>query len=136
MLIAPNADGTAHAVSRNTPTIENPRGYHRLIGGSVELSETHREAVLREVDEELGATVHELRHLGVLENIFEIDGVFGHEIVFVYIGRLDPAPAQVGATLMESDGSIVPVEWRAFDEDADALPLYPAGALELIGVGR
>ena len=34
MLIAPNTGRTAHAVSLNAPTIENPAGYHRLIGGT------------------------------------------------------------------------------------------------------
>lgn len=34
----------------NSPTEENPDGYHRLIGGSVEMGETHREAIVREID--------------------------------------------------------------------------------------
>nr|WP_091739728.1 NUDIX domain-containing protein [Microbacterium azadirachtae] len=55
MLIAPSVDGDRHLVSVNAPSRENPLGYHRLIGGSVELGETHREAIIREVDEELGA---------------------------------------------------------------------------------
>lgn len=80
MLVAPNAEGTAHAVSRNAPTAENPSGYHRLI---------------------------------------------------VYTGRLDPEPAAVGATLTESDGSVVPVVWRPFEGDAEQLPLYHAGVLPL-----
>ena len=41
MLIALNDDHTAHAVSLNRPTVENPQGYHRLVGGSVELGESH-----------------------------------------------------------------------------------------------
>lgn len=128
MLIAPHADGTRHFVSHNAPTSENPEGFHRLIGGSVELGETHREAIIREVAEELGAVVHDLVHPGVVENIFRYDGELGHEIVAVYSGRLAPAPADHGATLTESDGSIVPVEWRPF-QDADLdVPLYPAGA--------
>lgn len=45
MLIAPNDAFTAHAVSLNPPTAENPNGYHRLIGGSVELGESHRDAI-------------------------------------------------------------------------------------------
>src|SRR5690606_3322932 len=103
-LIAPNAEGTAHAVSLNAPTRENPGGFHRLIGGSVELGETHSEAIRREVEEELSATIADLRHLGVLENIFEMNGELGHEIVFVYSGRLDPEPPASGAALIESDG--------------------------------
>lgn len=132
MLIAVNGDATAHAVSLNAPTEENPDGYHRLIGGSVELGETHRTAIAREVDEELSAKIHELRHLGTIENIFRIDGEVGHEIVFVYAGRLDPEPASEGATLTESDGSVVPVVWRPLGDDGEELPLYPAGVVELL----
>lgn len=128
MLIAPHEDGARHLVSRNAPTSENPTGFHRLIGGSVELGETLQEAIVREVEEELGARILELTHLGVIENIFRYNGEPGHEIVALYSGKLDPAPADEGGTLTESDGSVVPVEWRAFDDADLAVPLYPAGA--------
>ncbi|MBO0980181.1 NUDIX domain-containing protein [Microbacterium sp. SD291] len=128
MLVAPSADGSHHLVSSNAPTDENPLGFHRLIGGSVELGETHREAIIREVDEELGARILDLTHLGMIENIFRFNGELGHELVALYSGRLDPAPAEEGGTLTESDGSVVPVVWRPF-EDADLdVPLYPADA--------
>ncbi|MGM7669109.1 NUDIX hydrolase [Microbacterium sp. A93] len=132
MLVAPNTEGTAHAVSLNAPTSENPSGYHRLIGGSVELGETHSAAVQREVSEELSAAIRDLRYLGVVENIFQIDGEAGHEIVFVYTGRLDPEPASRGATLTESDGAVVPVVWRPFDDGAEQLPIYPAAVMRLL----
>ncbi|MBO9626553.1 MAG: NUDIX domain-containing protein [Microbacterium sp.] len=133
MLVAPNAEKTAHAVSLNAPSAENPDGFHRLIGGGVEIGETHGDAIRREVREELSATIHELRYLGVLENIFQFDGQLGHEIVFVYTGRLDPQPAESGATLTESNGSVVPVVWRPLVESGSELPLYPAGAMPLVG---
>lgn len=125
MLIAPSDDYSAHAVSVNPPTAENPKGYHRLIGGSVNFGESHRDAIVREVDEELGATIHELAFLATVENIFLIDCEPGHEIVFLYSGRLEPEPALVDASLTESDGSIVPVAWRPFDDAHEPLPLYP-----------
>jgi ADP-ribose pyrophosphatase YjhB (NUDIX family) len=128
MLIAPNDEGTAHAVTLNPATAEHPEGFHRLIGGSVELGETHRGAIQREVDEELGATIHQLRAVAAVENIFRIDGVLGHEIVFLYTGRLDPSPAETGATLTESDGSVVPVARRPIDDADEPLPLFPAEA--------
>lgn len=128
MLIALNDDGTAHAVSLNRPTAENPQGHHRLIGGSVELGETHHDAIVREVDEELGARIHDLTYLSAVENIFRIDGELGHEVVFLYAGRLDPPPAPAGATLTEIDGSVVPVVWRPVDDEHEPLPLYPAAA--------
>jgi len=131
MLIVPHADGSRHLVSVNAPTRENPSGYHRLVGGSVELGETHREAIVREVNEELGARIVDLRYLGMIENIFRFDGEVGHEIVALYSGTLDPAPAE-GGTLTESDGSVVPVVWRPFDDTGLMVPLYPAGANEWI----
>jgi ADP-ribose pyrophosphatase YjhB (NUDIX family) len=129
MLLAPSADGTAHAVSLNPPTAENPRGYHRLIGGGVELGETARDALRREVREELDAQVADLTALTTLESIFRIDGVLGHEVVLLFTGRLDPLPAATGATLVESDGSVVPVVWRPVDDAHEPLPLYPADAV-------
>ena len=132
MLVVPNEDLTAHAVSLNPPTQENADGYHRLVGGGVELGETHRDAIVREVDEELGAMIHDLALMATVENIFRIDGVLGHEIVFLYSGRLEPQPAVIDATLTESDGSVVPVVWRPFDDAGESPPLYPAGVIPWI----
>ncbi|WP_182253154.1 NUDIX hydrolase [Microbacterium esteraromaticum] len=125
MIIVVHEDGTRHLVSSNAPTDENPHGFHRLIGGSVELGESLQEAIIREVDEELGARIHDLRHLGVVENIFHYNGELGHELVALYKGRLDPTPADKGATLTESDGSVVPVVWRSLDDVDVHVPLYP-----------
>ncbi|MGL3150029.1 NUDIX domain-containing protein [Microbacterium sp. A82] len=132
MLVVPDPDGSRHLVSVNAPTVENPAGYHRLVGGSVELGETHREAIVREVNEELGARIVGLNHLGMIENIFRFNGEVGHEIVALYSGTLDPTPAEEGGTLTESDGSVVPVVWRPFDDAGLTVPLYPAGANDWI----
>ena len=137
MLVAPNEDASAHAVSVNRPTLEHPRGHHRLIGGGVELGETHRDAMVREVHEELGAEVRDLTFLSTVENIFRIDGVLGHEIVFLYAGRLDPMPPLRDAYLTEIDGSVVPVVWRPFDDEHEELSLFPlAAAAEVRRLGR
>lgn len=64
-----------------------------------------------------------------MENIFRFDGTLGHEIVFLYSGRLDPLPAPVSATLTESDGSVVPVVWRPFHDEDEGLPFYPLAAV-------
>jgi len=128
MLIAPNAEGTAHAVSLSAPTSENPAGYHRLIGGGLESGESHREAIVREVAEELGAAIRELTYVARIENVFTENGVPGHEIVFLYSGRLDPQPAAVDAILTESDGTVAPVVWRGWDAPQNPVPLYPAAA--------
>lgn len=136
MLVAPNEDFSAHVVSLNAPTAENPDGYHRLIGGSVEAGETHRDAIVREVAEELGATIRDLTYVTVVENIFRIDGILGHEIVFIYTGRLEPSPGPGGASLTETDGSIMPVLWRPVDDDRESVPLYPGSSPEWVRVLR
>lgn len=129
MLVGPNEDFTAHAVSLNPPTKENPDGYHRLIGGGVELGESHRDAMVREVNEELGATIRDLTFLTTVESIFRIDGTFGHEIVFLYVGRLDPLPSLADASLTEIDGSVVPVVWRPISDEQESIPLYPSATV-------
>ena len=58
--------------------------YYRPLGGGIEYGESSREAVLREIKEELGVEVENLRLIGVLENIFIYEGQQGHEIVFVF----------------------------------------------------
>ncbi|MCA1781863.1 MAG: hypothetical protein LC679_06715 [Intrasporangiaceae bacterium] len=63
----------------------------------------------REVAEELQAAIQSLTHLGVVENNFHTDAVHGHVAVFLYTGILDPAPADVGATLTKADGSVLPI---------------------------
>lgn len=56
----------------------------RPLGGGIEFGEQSRDAMLREIMEETGAEVENLRLVGVLENIFMFEGRQGHEIVFVY----------------------------------------------------
>jgi ADP-ribose pyrophosphatase YjhB (NUDIX family) len=133
MLIALNTDHSAHAVSLNPVTAENPVGYHRLIGGSVEFGESHQDAIRREVEEEVGATIEDLALLTVVESIYTVDGEPGHEIVFLYSGHLNPAPA-AGTHLVENDGTTAPIVWRSLTGSEEALPLYPSAAQRWIPV--
>ncbi|MGG6241510.1 NUDIX hydrolase [Nodosilinea sp. AN01ver1] len=63
------------------------RGFARPLGGGIDFGETSAEAAIREIKEELGADVTEVKLLGIVENIFVYEGEPGHEIVFVYDGR-------------------------------------------------
>jgi ADP-ribose pyrophosphatase YjhB (NUDIX family) len=136
MAYLPNAAGTHHAVLRGEDPSDG-RSFHRLIGGSVELGERALEAIVREVAEELEATLVDPRLLGVLESIFTFDGEPGHEVVFVYGGRLaegDVVPP--GGGWYEDVGTRMWVEWRPVEvgSASDVLPLYPDGAEELLQV--
>ncbi|MGB3199386.1 MAG: NUDIX domain-containing protein [Nodosilinea sp.] len=63
------------------------RGFARPLGGGIDFGETSAEAAIREIKEELGLTITEVKLLGILENIFIYEGEPGHEMVFVYDGR-------------------------------------------------
>jgi ADP-ribose pyrophosphatase YjhB (NUDIX family) len=135
MALLPNAAGTHHAVLRGEDPTES-RVFHRLIGGSVEVGERAVDAVVREVGEELRATFVEPRLLGVLENIYTFGHQPGHEVVFVYAGRLaegDVVPPEGG--WYDDLGEPMWVEWRPVGPaSGEALPLYPDGAEALLQV--
>lgn len=123
-------DGTRHAVSRMS-TPEHP-AFHRPLGGSIELGEHSSAAVVREIQEELDATLVDPELLGVLENVFIIDGETGHEVVFVYAGRLaetDAVPVE-GRAFIDVDRPGW-VEWRSVAGEP-GLPLFPDGLQALI----
>jgi ADP-ribose pyrophosphatase YjhB (NUDIX family) len=139
MAYLPNAAGTHHAVLRGQDP-EGDRVFHRLIGGGVELGERSADAIVREVAEELRSTLIDAELLGVVENVFTYAGELGHEVVFVYAGRLaegDVVPPDGG--WYDDVGSPMFVEWRPVgapvEGDADTLPLYPDGLGELLPVG-
>ena len=136
MAYLPNAAGTHHAVLKGTDPSDG-RTFHRLLGGSVEPGERSEAAVVREIAEELGATLVEPRLLGVVESVFTYDGEPGHEVVFVYAGRLaegDVVPPEGG--WYDDVGIPMWVEWRPCDEDvSDALPLYPDDVGKLLPLG-
>lgn len=58
--------------------------YCRPLGGEIEFGERGAEAIVREIREELGAEIEDVRRLGTLENLFTCEGEPGHEIVLVY----------------------------------------------------
>jgi hypothetical protein len=93
--------------------------------------------VVREIAEGLGATLLVPRLLGVVENVYTYDGEPGHEVVFVYAGRLaegDVVPPEGG--WYDDAGISMWVEWRPCDEgDSDALPLDPDGVGKLLRLG-
>lgn len=104
--------------------------FHRPVGGGIHFGETSREALLREIAEELGRPVLQPRLLGVLENLFTCDGAQGHEIVFVYDARFsDPAAYREEALPgLESCGTPFRAVWRDLADGAEGLPpLYPDG---------
>jgi ADP-ribose pyrophosphatase YjhB (NUDIX family) len=132
MAVLLSADRTQHAVIRFAGTPTDPEPFHRLVGGGVELGERSVEAVVREIGEELGTTLHDPRLLGVLENIFDYEGEPGHEVVFVYSGVLAEPVIPPGGGWFQDNGDPMFVQWRPVDELAHEWPLYPSGSGALV----
>lgn len=76
---------TEHVVSVLGPSVENPLGFHRLIGGSIEMGERAEVALHREIGDELNTRLHDVRRIGVLESIFHFEGAH-HECARVTAG--------------------------------------------------
>lgn len=106
------------------------RRYQRPLGGAVERGERPLDAVRRELREELGLELARVRLLDVLDNVFELDGRPGHELVFLYAADLtDPAGYEIdGRPLLDAPG--VRACWRP--PGAGAPPLVPAGLAGLL----
>ncbi len=62
--------------------------FYRPLGGAIEFGELGSDTVTREMREEIGADLVNLRYVAALENIFVLEGHPGHEIVLVYEGDL------------------------------------------------
>lgn len=108
--------------------------FYRPLGGEIDFGERAEDAARREIREELGAEVDALWLLGVFENIFTYLGKPGHELVWLFEGRLQDRSLYERDTLTADEGGIqFPVEWVPISNLRDGqVPLYPDGLLALL----
>jgi len=109
--------------------------FYGPLGGGIEFGEHAADAVRREMMEELGAEIVDVRLLGVLENVFTYEGRPGHEIVFVFIARFADQSLYDRDELRwtESDGTEWLAEWVPLERfAAGGPPLYPTGLYDLL----
>ena len=107
--------------------------YGRPLGGGIEFGERSDETVRREIREELGEEVRDLRLLGVLENIFTLDARRWHEIVFVFDGAFADASVYDRPSLPVNEAAcIAPARWVPLSAFGDDLPLYPRDLPDLL----
>ena len=136
----PRIRAVAICVFRNSSKILVKKGYdatkgerfYRPMGGGVDFGEHSREAMVREIREELSAEVTDLRLLGTLENVFTYNGRPGHEIVLIYDARFDDEPSYGRASLEafeESNDTHFQLIWKSLDDfgETGSPPLYPDG---------
>jgi ADP-ribose pyrophosphatase YjhB (NUDIX family) len=110
--------------------------FYRPLGGGVEFGEQASDTLIREMREETGLEVANLRYAGVCENIFTYLGERGHEIVLLYEADFaDPAVYENDEVIcQEDDGLAFKAVWKPiseFGKDKDG-PLYPDGLTELL----
>ena len=99
--------------------------FDRLLGGSVEFGERAADAIRREVVEETGHHVANVRLLDVVENLFTLGGVPGHEVVFVFGADFVDDRAYDFDESPLLDRPEVTARWRT--PGATTPPLYPVG---------
>lgn len=111
----------------------------RPLGGGIEFGEHSRDALLREIREEVGAEVEKLELVGVLENVFTYEGAQGHEIVFVYDGEFKDRKVYEegevqGYRVETGDGFVA--RWRSPEEIRGMnAKLVPEGLAALLSPG-
>ena len=113
---------------------DRPEPFYRPPGGGVEFGERGIDAVRREMVEEFGAEITDVRPLGALENIFDYHGRTGHEIVLAFGARFVDASFYGAERIVgtESEGTRIEAIWLDVLRPLDR-PLYPDGLLELLG---
>lgn len=107
-------------------------------GGGMRFGERAEETLDREMHEEFGCGVTNLRSIAVLQNHFTHRGVPGHEVVFIFTGDLRDASLALRDTIeIEDGGEHLTAAWlpaTSFRSGTrpDLPPLYPDGAAEII----
>ncbi len=109
--------------------------FYRPLGGTIEFGESSAEAAAREMAEELDTEIHNVRWLGVLENIFTVHGQTGHEIVMLYEADfVDEALYERNPIWgQEDDGSPIKAVWKPLNDfRAGRGRLVPEGLLDML----
>ena len=135
----------AICVFRNSSKILVKEGYdarkgerfYRPMGGGIDFGELSREAMVREISEELSAEVTDLCFLGFLESVFTYNGRPRHEVVMIYDARFEDESLYGRPSLEayeESHDTHFELIWKSLDcfRGAGSPPLYPTGILELL----
>lgn len=110
--------------------------FYRPLGGGIDFGEYSIDAVRREFREEINAELANLRYLATLENVFEVNGRKGHEVIVIYEGEFTDCSLYEKEEIvgLEDNGIKFKAIWMPLDEFRSGKhPLYPTGLLALLG---
>ena len=106
--------------------------FFRPLGGELEPGETAEEALRREIREETGLAIHEIRLLSTIDNRFTYRGERHRETVAVFDAKFaDPTIYHQTSVEIHEDVWDGPAQWLRLDA-LPPEPLYPDGLLDLL----
>ena len=110
------------------------QSFFRPPGGGIEFGEPAADSLTREFREELDAELCNLRLLQVTENVFQLEGKTGHEIVFIFEADFQDASFYGRSDLeIREPNSNTQASWVSVRELASGpTPLYPECLLDLL----
>ncbi|MBU6229401.1 MAG: NUDIX hydrolase [Cyanobacteria bacterium REEB459] len=108
--------------------------FARPLGGGIDFGETSQQAVVREIQEELGADITAVKLLVTVESIFDYEGKPGHEIVFVYEAEFVDRSLYQQEVLTAVEGARrFQAHWRSLEELARlGVTLVPGAIANLL----
>ncbi len=108
--------------------------FYRPLGGGIDFGEYGRDTVVRELMEEVGEPLTNVRFIGTSENIYTLQGRPGHEIVLIYEGDFVNEDIYSKPSVeANEDGAVFTAKWMPMSDFVDGrFPLYPDGLLGMV----
>lgn len=114
-------------VCEGIDTVKNET-FYRPAGGGIEFQEKAEDALRREIKEETGEDIENIKYLDKIENIFTYEGMPGHEIILVYDAEFVDKNMyeKEFINITESADGWYKAYWKSIDEFGEGkLILYP-----------
>ncbi len=115
---------------------ETGEPFYRPLGGTIEFTEDSKQALKREIQEELKTDIWQVELLDVIENIYYYKDKYSHELMFIYDGVFRDESfyeMQEFDAFEKTDNRTFQVKWKSlYDFIMGKDTLYPEGLLDLL----